>query len=92
MKGDSIETLREKMLEAFKKIVEWVTPEMLSAVVGKDFEHITTQDLVKLRSLYNAIKDGFVKPEVAFGKETDGLPSMEEQNAADELNEQLGIK
>jgi hypothetical protein len=50
--------------------------------------------MVKLKNLYNAIKDGFVKPEVAFGKETENAatPSVEEETELDALNAQLGLK
>lgn len=92
-KGKTIEEARQSMLEAFQKIVDWVTPELIGGVVEKDFDSVTPADIVRMRSLYNAIKDGFVKPEQAFGKETaEGLPSVEEQESAENLNEQLGIK
>ena len=90
-KGKSIEDVRNSMLEAFIGLADWVTPEILGNVVNKDFEAVTYQDIVKMRSLYNAIKDGFVKPEQAFGKESEDLPTVEEQDAAEKLNEQLEL-
>lgn len=66
LKGEDIEVTKAKMLAAFRKLAEWITEEDLGAVCGKDFEHLSVKDIVKLRNLYNAINDGFVKPEVAF--------------------------
>lgn len=92
-KGKPIEETRQSMLECFQQLAEWITPEMLGNVVNKEFDALTVQDIAKIKNLYNAIKDGFVKPEAAFlGQEAEeGLPSIEEQNAAEELNEQLGL-
>jgi len=91
-KGKTIEETRKSMLDAFQELADWITSEMLGAIVGKDFNSVTSADIVKMRSLYNAIKDGFVRPEQAFGKETDeGLPSIEEQDATENMNEQLGL-
>lgn len=87
----SIEDTRKDMLGAFHKLADWITPEMLGAVVEKDFNAITVKDIVKLRNLHNAIKDGFVKAEEAFGRGGGELPTMEEQEAAEQLNEQLGL-
>lgn len=93
-KDKSIEEVRADMLKAFESLIEWITPEMLVSVVGKDFDKLNVKDMVKLKNLYNAIKDGFVKPEVAFGKETENAatPSVEEETELDALNAQLGLK
>ena len=90
-KDKTIEEVRASMLSSFVALAEWVTQDMLGAVCGKDFDKLSTKDIVKLRNLYNAIKDGFVKAEVAFGKEKEGadLPATEEENALKGLNEQL---
>jgi len=90
-KGKSIEETRQSMLEAFQKLADWITPEMLGSVVEKDFNSVTATDIVTMRHLYNAIKDGFVKPERVFGKESEDLPTVEEQDATEQLNEQLGL-
>lgn len=90
-RGKSMDDVRSAMLGAFVDLADWVTPEMLGKAIGKEFDTVTYQDIVKMRSLYNAIKDGFVKPEHAFGKESEDLPSMEEQDAAKQLNEQLEL-
>lgn len=93
-KEKTIDEIRTDMLNAFIALADWITPEMLGGVVGKDFDKLNTKDVVKLRNLYNAIKDGFVKAEVAFGKEKDGadLPAVDEEKALGELNAQLGLK
>ena len=92
--GKTIEEVRQSSLEAFVAIAEWITPEMLGAVVGKDFDKTGKQDMVKLKNLYNAIKDGFAKPEIVFGLEDEArasLPSEDEEAAASALLEQMGI-
>ena len=82
--------IKEKMLTAFQKLCEWITPEHLAGVCGKDFEHLSAKDIVKLRNLHNAIKDGFVKPEAAFGAEANPeKPSVEEGETLNRLNETL---
>ena len=83
LKGEDIEVTKAKMLAAFRKLAEWITEEDLGAVCGKDFEHLSVKDIVKLRNLYNAINDGFVKPEVAFKKETES--TVTDDKAADAL-------
>ena len=92
-RGKPIEETRQSMLEYFQQLADWITPEMLGGVVDKEFDKLTVQDIVKIKNLYNAIKDGFVKPEAAFlGQETEaGLPTIEEQDAAEVMNEQLGL-
>lgn len=67
IKGDkSIEQTRASMLQAFGTISEAITPEMLGEKVGKPFDKMDVKDIVKLRNLYNSIKDGFVKANDAF--------------------------
>ena len=90
-KGKTPEEIQQDMLNAFKGLADWITPEMLGQVVGKDFDKLSTKDIVKLRNLYNAIKDGFVKAEAAFGIEKEGAPTKEEQDEASAMNEQLGL-
>ena len=68
-KDGDIETTKAKMLAAFAQIAEWIGADELASVCGRPWENIGAKDVVKLRNLYNAIKDGFVKPEVAFGRE-----------------------
>lgn len=52
----------------------------------------STIDIVKLRHLYAAIKDGFVKAQDAFDLSAptpEDLPSEEEENALEALNREL---
>ena len=61
--------------------------------MGKpDVSKLTKNDIVKLRNLYSAIKDGFVKATDAFGgaPEPDGAPvTAEETDALNALNNKL---
>lgn len=82
--------VKEKMLAAFRKLCDWITTEHLAGVCGKEFEHLNAKDIVKLRNLYNAINDGFVKPEAAFGTEANPeKPSVEEEENLNRLNEMM---
>lgn len=86
--GD-IETTKAKMLQAFQALESWITKEHLETVCAKDFDKFTVKDIVKLRNLYNAIKDGFVVPQNAFGVETPQDKVMDEQ--ADLIDDLSGI-
>ena len=79
-KDKPIEQVREDSLRAFQDMVDWVTADMLAEYVNKDFDKIGNQDLVKLKKLYTAIRDGFAKPEDIFKRETD--PPSDEDDAA----------
>ena len=83
MKGEDIEVTKAKMLAAFRAKVEWISEADFQTVCGKPFESISIKDIVKLRNLYNAIADGFVKPEVAFKREDDRV--VPDEQAADTL-------
>lgn len=89
IKKDDINATKEKMLSAFRSFGDWITERELSEVCGKDWEHLGSRDIVKLRNLYNAIKDGFVKPETAFKKEEPEKPTQEETKALDKLNDMI---
>lgn len=92
---ESLEEVKNKMLEAFKTLAEWVGPEELGNICGKDFEKLSQKDVVKLRNLYNAIKDGFVKPETAFGREAiekGNRPGEDETRSLEKLNGMFGEK
>lgn len=83
----NIEETKNKMLAAFGKYGDWITTEHLAGVCGKEWDKLGAKDIVKLRNLFNAIKDGFVKPESAFGRETEPeKPSLEENASLDRLN------
>ena len=89
IKKEDIEETKSKMLQAFKGLAEWITEQVLADSCGKEWEHLGSRDVVKLRNLYNAIKDGFVKPEVAFKKEEKERPNQEESNALNALNDMI---
>ena len=90
IKGDkTIEETREQMYTAFQEIKPDITKEQLAEKVGKEFDKLSVQDIVKMRNLYNAIKDGFVKSSVAFGEETEELPTLEEDKELEQLNAEI---
>lgn len=86
----NIEETKNRMLAAFGKYGDWITSEHLAGVCGKDWDKLGAKDVVKLRNLFNAIKDGFVKPESAFGMEPEPeKPSVEESASLSRLNDML---
>lgn len=89
IKKDDINETKAKMLAAFQALSNWITEKELSESCGKEWEHLGSRDVVKLRNLYNAIKDGFVKPEAAFRKEDVEKPAKEEADALNALNDML---
>ena len=58
--SDQIEAVRAKMLSVFVELDDTISKEALEAKIGKPFDTFNSKDIVKLRNLYNAIKDGFV--------------------------------
>lgn len=80
---EGIEKMRSKMLTAFNGLDENITKEVMEAKIGKPFDTFNSKDIVKLRNLYNAIKDGFVKATVAFdlGRSSDE-PALDADDAA----------
>ena len=88
--GEDISVSREKMFNSFKTLKEDITKEQLAEKVGKtDFDTLDIHDLIKLRNLGNAIKDGYVKVSIAFGEETEDMPIMEEDKELKELNKKI---
>ena len=87
----TIEETRANMLAAFKEYGEWITEETLAGLFGKNFDAINNRDIVKLRNLYNSIRDGFVKADVAFGRVKEGSeqPSIEETEQLGDLAEKV---
>jgi len=92
-KPEDMEANKVKMLKAFQGFAEWITEKELSEKVGKEWDKLAPKDIVKLRNLYNAIKDGFVKVDIAFGR-ADGtiVTSGADTDALDEINGFLGNK
>lgn len=90
LSDDIKEGTAEKVVAAFAEF--GITPEQISAKLSKEIDKLSKNDIVKLRHLYSAIKDGFVKAADAFGLAPvadPALPSSNEENALNALNEQL---
>lgn len=88
--GKSLEEVIATIVDAFNEF--GITPEQISEKVGKDIDKLSQNDIVKLRHLYSAIKDGFVKPGDAFGvpdKAAQGIPNEDEERTLFELNQKL---
>ena len=88
--GKSMEEVIGTVVSAFSEF--GISPEQISEKLGKDVDKLSKNDVVKLRHLYSAIKDGFVKPADAFGipaANAHELPSYDEESALDALNQQI---
>ena len=79
--GKSIDEIAAAITAAFAEF--GVTPEHISAKLNKAIDKLDKADIVKLRKLYSAIKDGFVKPQDAFDM---GAPAATEVIGADEAD------
>lgn len=88
--GKSMEEVISSIVTAFSEFD--ISPAQIEDKLGKPVESLSKNDVVKLRHLYSAIKDGFVKPGDAFGlpPEPDkDVPSDTEADALDALNARL---
>lgn len=88
--GQTLEEVIEKLVAAFSEF--GIAPGQIEDKMGKKIANLSKNDVVKLRHLYSAIKDGFVKPNDAFGlpPEPDKeVPSDTEASALDALNARL---
>lgn len=88
--GKSMEEVIGTVVSAFSEF--GINPKQISEKLGKDVDKLSKNDVVKLRHLYSAIKDGFVKPADAFGlpaASAPELPSYDEESALDSLNQQI---
>lgn len=88
--GKSMEEVIGSVVSAFAEF--GVSPSQIEEKVGREIGSLSKNDVVKLRHLYAAIKDGFVKPADAFGipPEPDKeVPSDTEAEALDALNARL---
>ena len=88
--GKSMEEVVSSIVAAFSEF--GISPAQIEDKLGKPVESLSKNDVVKLRHLYSAIKDGFVKPGDAFGlpPEPDrDVPSDIEADALDALNARL---
>lgn len=88
--GKTIEEVREAVVAAFAEF--GVSPDNIAAKLSRPIDKLDPNDIVKLRHLYAAIKDGFVKAQDAFdlfATTPEDLPSEEEENALEALNREL---
>ncbi len=88
--GKSMEEVIENIVTAFAEFN--ITPEQISEKLSKPIDKLSKNDVVKLRHLYSAIKDGFVKATDAFGLTPESnpeMPSDAEENALAALNQQI---
>lgn len=89
--GRSMDEVRASLLSAFAEV--GITAVDIEARMGRPIDKLNENDVVKLRHLYSAIKDGFVKAADAFGtteqSSSADLPSEEEENALEALNREL---
>lgn len=93
--GKSMGEVIDAICDAFREFD--ISPAQISAKLGKDVDKLSQNDVVKLRHLYSAIKDGFVKPQDAFGPagaDKAALPSDTEAENLSKLNEKIsgGVK
>lgn len=90
--GKSMQEVIESLVTAFAEF--GIAPSQIQEKIGKEISHLSKQDVVRLRHLYSAIKDGFVKPTDAFGlpaPDDPELPSDDEAAALDDLNAQFAM-
>ena len=89
--GKNIEEVREAVVTAFAEF--GISPDHIAAKLGRPIDKLDPNDIVKLRHLYAAIKDGFVKAADAFGTSEQAtsadLQSEDEENALEALNREL---
>lgn len=88
--GKTIKEVREAVVTAFAEF--GVSPDNIAAKLSRPIDKLDPNDIVKLRHLYAAIKDGFVKAQDAFdlsASTPEDLPSEEEENALEALNREL---
>jgi hypothetical protein len=87
--GESLDGVRAKMAVAFAEMDERITPAIIGAKCGKDFALLGTKDIAKLKRLYAAIRDGFVKAGAAFDLEE--APAAElDGETAEKVEQVLG--
>ena len=89
--GKSMEEVIESIVGAFAEF--GIAPAQIETKLSKEIGKLSKNDVVKLRHLYSAIKDGFVKAEDAFGtaepERAATLPSDDEAERLAQLNESL---
>lgn len=89
--GRSMDEVRASLLSAFAEV--GITAVDIEARMSRPIDKLNENDVVKLRHLYSAIKDGFVKAADAFGTSEQpasaDLPSEDEENVLEALNREL---
>lgn len=87
--GKSMEEVISSIVASFQEF--GISQAQIEEKLGKEIGSLSKNDVVKLRHLYSAIKDGFVKGADAFGmvQETPELPSDSEAADLDALNARL---
>lgn len=75
-KDEPLETKVEKMLRAFWQFD--VSKLDIESRIGKTIDKVTEEDIVLIRGVYNAIKQGFLSKEAAFAKKLEKDPPHEE--------------
>lgn len=93
--GKSMEEVIESVVTAFAEFE--ITPEQIKEKIGKDVDKLSKNDVVKLRHLYSAIKDGFVKASDAFNLRpttvaASAVRKEEDDDALAALNQQLAMR
>lgn len=90
--GRSMEDVIQSLVAAFSEF--GISPAQIEEKMGKEIGKLSKNDAVKLKHLYSAMKDGFVKPGDAFGAAQESaaeLPSDSEAESLDALNRQLAM-
>lgn len=90
--GKNMEEVISSLVSAFEEF--GISPSQIDEKIGKSVDRLSKNDVVKLRHLYSAIKDGFVKPTDAFGlpsEEDKDVPSYTEAEALEALNARLKV-
>lgn len=89
--GKDISEIWNDIVESFKKYIPDDTEALLERKLEKSADEVTRKDVEHLRYLYAAIRDGMIKPEIAFGIESD-IDNYIDDDANDmlkELNEEI---
>ena len=84
MKEKGIEETKAKMLSAFQGKADWITEEHFENLCQKPYDTLNAKDIVKLRNIYTAIVDGYVKVEAVFSRTEES--DVADEDAADALN------
>ena len=89
--GKDISKVWSEVVEAFKKYIPDNTEALLERKLGKSAVEVTHKDVARLRYLCATIRDGMIKPEMAFGIESDVDNYIDDDtnDMLKELNEEI---